>query len=104
MKVVVRKKPLPIFNTSEAYFFFPVPFFAALFFGAADFFFAAGFAAFASGFSSVSAAGLAFLGLASFFGRSGAVNFWPSKAISVIRTEVNGCRCPAIFLYCFFFL
>src|SRR5579864_8353621 len=32
---------------------------------------------------------------------SAALKLWPSKAISVIFTAVNGCRCPASFLYCF---
>src|SRR5207247_7200697 len=83
------------------YFFFAGVFVAALFLGALAFFFAVGFAAFASALGSVEAS---FFGFTSFFGSSGAVNFWPSKAISVIRTEENGCRCPASFLYCFFFL
>src|SRR5215831_11366413 len=77
------------------YFFF-VDFFAA-FFGA-DFFFA-----FAFGFASDSSPAVAFtfFGFASFLGTSGALKLCPPNVISAIRTEVNGCRCPRSFLYCF---
>src|SRR5260370_42046334 len=81
------------------YFFFGTAFFAVLFLATA--FLAAGFAAFASALGASTAC---FLGFTSFFGNSGAANFCPLNAISVIRTEENGWRCPAIFLYCFFFL
>ena len=85
------------------YFFFPVLFFAALFLGAEVFFFALPFAGWANFASLVASRGAAsLLVFASFFGSSGAVNFWPSKAISVMRTDVNGWRCPCSFLYCFF--
>src|SRR5215469_12609597 len=86
------------------YFFFPVLFFAALFLGADVFFFAFPFADLAAALSSLvaSAAGASGLAFGSFFGRLGAVNFCPSKAISTIRTDVNGWRCPCSFLYCFF--
>src|SRR6266567_6133647 len=87
------------------FFFFGADFFAAGFFAAA--FFAGAFAALAlaSAFGAISTGSadvFIFFGFASFFESSGAVNFWPLNAISVIRTAVNGCRWPAIFLYCFF--
>src|SRR5579859_5085070 len=89
------------------FFFFPPDFFAWPFLAAAFLcaaFLCAGAACLASAFSwPSSAAGLAFLGLGSFTGvsTSGAVNFCPSKAISVVRTWVKGWRCPCSFLYCF---
>src|ERR1051326_2229544 len=80
------------------FFFFGVAFFAADFLAA---FFFAGVLALA--FTS-SPSAWAFFALGCFLGSSGAVNFCPSKAISVMRTAVNGWRCPRSFLYCFFFL
>src|SRR2546430_5039399 len=82
------------------YFFFPDDFFAAAFFGAA-FFFAEPFAVLASLAGDSTSGALTFLGFASFFGSSGALKLCPSKAISVMRTAVNACRCPRSFFNCF---
>src|SRR5436305_10887238 len=83
------------------FFFFGAAFLGAAFLGVA--FLAAAFAVLASTFGdSSTSAGLTFACLASFFGRSGALNFWPLNAISVMRTAVYPWRCPRSFLYCFF--
>src|SRR5215469_320462 len=78
------------------YFFF----FAGAFL-AADFFAAFFFAPLGAASSFASPAGAAFFGFGSFFGSSGALKDWPSKAISVMRTALKGWRCPRSFLYCF---
>src|SRR5258708_38861730 len=99
-----RSEPLQERGTclKTTYFCVGAAFLAALFLGAAFFADAFGFAALVS--PDASAAGACFFGLATFFGSSGAENFCPSNAISVIRTELNAWRCPCIFLYCFFLL
>src|SRR6266851_5080582 len=81
------------------FFFFGAAFFAAGFFAAV--FLAEDFAFASTLGDSSTSTGLAFFGFASFFGSSGAVNFWPSNAISVMRTAVYPWRCPRSFLYCF---
>src|SRR5947208_4712408 len=77
----------------EALLFFARAFFLAAFLGgaflAALFFGAAAFATGAAACSSLPvASGACGAGAAFFFGSSGAVNRWPSNAISVIRTAV----------------
>src|SRR5579864_1277410 len=81
-----------------SYFFFLAE---VLFFALVFAFFLGAAAALARGGSPPSSAAASFLGLGARAGRSGAVNFCPSKAISVMRTAVNGWRCPRSFLYCF---
>src|SRR5438270_1926065 len=78
-----------------SYFFLPLApaFFDALFFTALGLFFdlpLADLAALVS--ASPASSDFAFFGFAA--GKSGAVKRSPSKAISVILTEVNGCRWP----------
>src|SRR5262249_25584770 len=82
------------------YFFFPFAFLPAAFLAFGLLFVPAPFlaAALAACASPSACVGLAFFLRA---GSSGAAYFWPSKAISVMRTAVNGWRWPKIFLYCF---
>src|SRR5258708_32507551 len=94
-------RPLVAGDRASYFFFFGVAFLAGVFFAA---FFAGAFLvlAFALLLPVGSASGgSTFFFLGAFFSSTGALNFCPSKAISVMRTAVKSCLCPRIFLYCF---